>query len=246
MPLLTDKTAILETLNHHPERASRLWIEEGHERTWEALIQEAKRQGVAFRILPKEAFARKFKGVRSHACLERSDFLYTDGDELSGHVSTLHAPFLAAFDAIFDPQNLGNIMRSAACFSLDGLIIPKDRSCGVTEAVIAVSMGAVEHVKVARVVNLVRYLATLKEQGIFCYGLDEKAEQVLTEVDLKGPLCLVFGSEEGLRRLTRERCDGLARLPSNPAFPSLNVANAFAVSAYEVRRQRSVSSGRTR
>ena len=78
----------------------------------------------------------------------------------------------------------------------------------------------------------------MKKKNVFCYGLDERADLTLQEVDLTGPVCLVLGSEERLRRLTREKCDQLVRIPTNPAFPALNVATSFAIAAYEVMRQR--------
>ena len=77
----------------------------------------------------------------------------------------------------------------------------------------------------------------MKDAGVFCYGLDEGGEAPLFDIDLKGRICLVFGSEEGLRRLTKEKCDAIAKIPTNKAFPSLNVATCFAVSVYEVVRQ---------
>jgi 23S rRNA (guanosine2251-2'-O)-methyltransferase len=89
-----------------------------------------------------------------------------------------------------------------------------------------------------RVTNLSRYLDALKKRGVFCYGLDERGATALWEVDLTGSVCLVFGGEEGLRRLTKETCDALVRIPTNPSFPSLNVATSFALACYEVVRQR--------
>jgi 23S rRNA (guanosine2251-2'-O)-methyltransferase len=235
---LTDRKSVIETLKAHPGQARRLWIESGHERALDEPIRLAREQGVSFRVLPREAFHRKFKDAHSHLCLERDDFNYIEPEVILGQIHTQKDPLLCAFDGIFDPQNLGNIIRSAACFGVAGIILPKDRSCGVNDTVMGISRGAIEHVKMTRVVNLARFLDALKEAGVFCYGMDEGGEKPLWEIDLKGPVCLVFGSEEGLRRLTREKCDGLVRIPTAGTFPSLNVATSLALSLYEAERQK--------
>jgi len=235
---LTNRNSILEALREHPEGVRKLWIEAGHERTSEEYIREAKLKGVQFRILPKEAFARRFKEGKSHICLERDEISYADPDELIRGIDAGSPPFFCALDGVYDPQNLGNIVRSAACLGADAVILPKDRSCGITETVTNIARGAVEHVKIVRVVNLARFIDEIKGKGVFCYALDEKGAAPLWEIDLKGPVCLVFGGEDGLRRLTIERCDALVRIPTPADFPSLNVATSFAISAYEVKRQR--------
>jgi 23S rRNA (guanosine2251-2'-O)-methyltransferase len=238
VPLLTDRNSILELLRSHPRQAGTLWIEAGHERTLDELIVEARRCGARFRVVSRDEFSRRFKGVRSHIVLEREAFGSLDPDSLLARMRTAARPFLAAFDGISDPQNLGNALRSAACLGLDALILPKDRSCSITDTVSRVSRGAAEHVTVVRVTNLHRMLEELKRANIFCYGLDEQAGKNLWELDLTIPICLVFGKEEGMRRLTRETCDEIVRIPSAAGFSTLNVATSFAIAAYEVRRQR--------
>jgi 23S rRNA (guanosine2251-2'-O)-methyltransferase len=238
MPFLFNKNSILETIREHPYMARRLWIEAGYEGTSDECIKEAKKRGVSFRILPGEVFLKKFQGAKSHICLERDDVSYVDPDTFLEDIKSVSNPLICALDGIYDPQNLGNIIRSAACLEVNGVIIPKDRSCGITETVTGISRGAIEHVKIVRVVNLSRYLEEMKEIGIFCYGMDERGAVPLWKADLIGPVCLVFGKEEGLRRLTRERCDEILKIPTCNAFPSLNVATSFALSVYEARRQR--------
>ena len=105
-------------------------------------------------MIPKEQFARRFPAVKSHACLEREGFRYADPDALLAAIPSMPLPFLSAFDGIYDPQNLGNVIRTAACFSLDALVIPRDNACGVTEAVTNVARGGAEHVTICRVTNL--------------------------------------------------------------------------------------------
>jgi len=238
VPFLTDRNSIIELLRSNPAQAGTLWIEAGHERVLEELIAEAKRCGARFRVVSREEFARRFKGMRTHMVLERGVFSSLDPDALLARIRSTARPFLAAFDGISDPQNLGNALRSAACLALDALILPKDRSCSVTDTVSRVSRGAAEHVSVVRVTNLHRMLEELKRANIFCYGLEEQAGKNLWELDLTIPLCLVFGKEEGMRRLTRETCDEIVRIPTAAGFSTLNVATSFAISAYEVVRQR--------
>ncbi len=238
MLLLDDRNSILEVLRVNPGQAKRIWIEAGYERAADKLIQEARSAGVSFRVLPREEFARRFRGNRSHICLEREAFSYREPDSLIREITSLRNPFLGAFDGISDPQNLGNALRSAACFSMDAIILPKDRSCGVTETVSSIARGATEHVAVTQVTNLARYLEAIKKENVFCFGLDERGEKPIWELDLTIPICLVFGREEGMRRLTRDTCDEIVRIPAAPNFPSLNVATSFAIAAYEVARQR--------
>lgn len=237
MPYLIDKSSILDVIRNNPEYVRRLWIEEGFEGVSREVIKESKRQGVPFKIIPGDAFLRKFKDTKSHIVLEKEGMLYTDQDMLLNEIRQGRANTLCAFDGIYDPQNLGNIIRSAACMGVDAIIIPKDRSCGITDTVVNIAKGGIEHIRIVKVVNLARYIDEMKDAGVFCYGLDEGGEAPLFDIDLKGRICLVFGSEEGLRRLTKEKCDAIAKIPTNEAFPSLNVATCFAVSVYEVVRQ---------
>jgi 23S rRNA (guanosine2251-2'-O)-methyltransferase len=241
MPLLTDKNSILLALSERPRTIRRLSIEKGYERLAEQIIKESKRQGISFKVLPRDLFANQCKGEKCHMCLETDDFSYTDQDVFIGELSVRRNPLLCAFDGIYDPQNLGNIMRSTACFETDALIMPKENSCGVTEAVARVAQGALSHAKIVRVTNLARYLDEIKQSGVFCYGLDEGGAIPLWDADLTGPVCLVFGRESGLRRLTRDKCDGILRIPTSEAFRSLNLATSVAAAVYEVRRQRALA-----
>jgi 23S rRNA (guanosine2251-2'-O)-methyltransferase len=236
--LLDNKNSILEAIRVHPDEARRIWVEAGYERAADAVIQEARKLGISFRVLSREEFAKRFRGNRSHICLEREAFSYREPEAIVKAIGSIRRPFLGAFDGIADPQNLGNVLRTAACFGMDAIILPKDRSCGVTETVSGVARGATEHIAVAQVTNLARYLEALKKENVFCFGLDEHGKKHLWELDLTIPLCLVFGREEGMRRLTRETCDEVVKIPTAPAFPSLNVATSFAIAAYEVTRQR--------
>jgi 23S rRNA (guanosine2251-2'-O)-methyltransferase len=145
---------------------------------------------------------------------------------------------LLMLDQVTDPHNVGAILRSAAAFGA-GAVIMTERNAPNTTGVLAKSAsGALEHIPMLHVVNLARALDELREAGYWCVGLAEEGEKSLGEIDMSGRTVLVLGNEgEGLRHLTRQKCDELARLPTGGPIGSLNVSNAAAVALYEVRRQ---------
>ena len=149
------------------------------------------------------------------------------------------APLLLALDGVQDPHNLGACLRTAdACGAL-AVIVPKDRAAQLTPTVRKVAAGAAETTPVVAVTNLVRTLKLLKEAGLWAVGADATAGQAADAVDLKGPVVLVLGAEgTGLRQLTRQNCDFLARLPQLGAVESLNVSVAAGMLLYEAARQR--------
>jgi 23S rRNA (guanosine2251-2'-O)-methyltransferase len=149
-------------------------------------------------------------------------------------------PLLLALDRLQDPQNLGTLLRTALATGVDGLLLPEHRSVDVTPAVVRASAGAVEHLRVARVTNLSRALAQLKEHGLWIYGLDVHATQPFWEIDWRGPSAVVVGAEgSGLGQLVRATCDVLATIPMHADGPeSLNAAVAGSLVLYEAFRQR--------
>ncbi|WP_026478116.1 23S rRNA (guanosine(2251)-2'-O)-methyltransferase RlmB [Alkaliphilus transvaalensis] len=148
--------------------------------------------------------------------------------------------FILILDEIMDPHNLGSIMRTADAVGVDGIIIPKRRAVGLTAVVAKTSAGAIEYVPVAKVSNLAQTIDKLKKQGIWVTGADMSGEKEHYEMNLKGPIALVIGSEgEGMSRLIKEKCDFLVKLPMIGKITSLNASVAAAVLMYEVLRQRS-------
>ncbi len=147
-------------------------------------------------------------------------------------------PLLMAVDGLTDPHNLGAIVRSAEALGAHGLVLPQRRSAGLTGSVAKVAAGALEHLPVAKVVNLNRSLEQLKEEGYRVVGLAEEGTVSLIEADLDGPLVIVTGSEsQGLSMLTRKHCDQLIRIPLRGATPSLNASVATALLLYEIARR---------
>jgi len=148
-------------------------------------------------------------------------------------------PFVIVCDEIADPHNLGAILRTAECAGVHGVVIPKRRSAGLTAVVDKASAGAAEHMLVARVPNIPAALKELKEQGLWVYGTAAEANGALWKTDMKGPICLVIGSEGfGMGRLVAESCDFTVSIPLLGKVTSLNASAAAAIMIYEVLRQR--------
>jgi len=146
---------------------------------------------------------------------------------------------LLALDGLTDPQNLGGIIRSAEALGAQGLILPQRRSAGLTGSVAKVAAGALEHLPVARVVNLNRSLEKLKDAGYTVVGLAEEGPSTLSEIKFQGPLVVVVGSEDkGISLITRRLCDQLVRIPLKGVTTSLNASVATSIFLYEVARSR--------
>ncbi len=148
-------------------------------------------------------------------------------------------PLVLVLDGVQDPHNLGACLRTADAAGVDVVVAPRDRATGLTPVVRKVAAGAAETVPFAQVTNLARLLKDLKEHGLWIVGTDGDAEQLHYEASLTGPLGIVLGAEgSGMRRLTREHCDFVVKLPMLGAVESLNVSVATGVMLYEALRQR--------
>jgi len=149
-------------------------------------------------------------------------------------------PLLLALDSIQDPYNLGAIIRSALAAGVHGVILTKDRSAPLTGTVAKASAGAIAHMQICRVVNLVAALNYLKKEGVWIFGTAKDAPLSIYQTDFSGPACLVVGGEgKGIRPLVREQCDFLVTIPMQGGLDSLNSSVAAAVVLFEIARQRS-------
>ncbi len=148
-------------------------------------------------------------------------------------------PFWIMLDNLQDPHNLGAIIRTAYCAGADGVVIPRDRAAPPLPSVSKASAGALEHLPVVRVTNLVNLIRRLKKEGLWVAGLDARADHQVFTTALDGPLALVIGGENrGLRRLVKSHCDLHVAIPQARAFDSLNASVAAALVIYEIYRQR--------
>lgn len=147
--------------------------------------------------------------------------------------------FLLVCDEIEDPHNLGALVRTAECAGVHGVIVPRHHSAPVTSTVVKASAGATEYVAMAEVTNIVAALEELKEKGYWIVGLDGGGEREFREVDVSSPVALVIGNEgKGIRRLVREHCDHLVRIPLFGKIESLNASVAGALAMYDVALRR--------
>jgi 23S rRNA (guanosine2251-2'-O)-methyltransferase len=238
MNLLTGIHAVREALNAG-RALERVVIARGrHGERVEEIVRLARERGVPVRFenrgqLDRLAGKIEHQGVVALAAAQRAAAL----DDL-----LRTAPkdgLLVLLDSVEDPHNLGAVVRTALGAGAHGVVIPERRAAGLTEAVSRAAAGALEHLPVARVVNLVRAMEELKEAGYWLVGLDERAEKNYTEVDFTGAVGIVLGGEgKGLHELTRKRCDFLVSIPTTGPVRSLNVSVAAAVVLFEAVRQR--------
>jgi 23S rRNA (guanosine2251-2'-O)-methyltransferase len=202
------------------------------------VVDLARAVGVRLRLLPRADMDLLTPELRHQgvlALMPAAEFTGEDALDLPAAADGL----LLILDGVQDPHNLGACLRTAEAAGVSAVIVPKDRAVGLTPVVRKAAAGAAERIPVIAVTNLSRALGRLKELGYWITGLAGEAAESLYDVDLTGPVALVLGAEgEGLRRLTKEHCDRLVRIPMAGKAESLNVSVAAGVCLYEVRRQR--------
>lgn len=182
------------------------------------------------------------QGVIAHlGSLDFSDDHVMTEQLLIEHLKTSDSQLVLILDGVTDPHNLGACMRSADAAGVELIIIPKDKSASLNQTVRKVASGAAETIKLVPVTNLARCIERLKQLGFWVVGADDKAEKSVYEQDFSGATAIVFGSEgDGLRRLTKEKCDFLVSIPMAGNLSSLNVSVAAGVVLFEAVRQRNI------
>ncbi len=238
---LYGRNAVRESLRARRRGFRQLLLAQGMSRS--EIVAEITRRAQELRVPVQEVERARLDELTEGAnhqgvCLLASRYPY---EVLPNLMSTRGDPFYLVLDSLQDPQNLGTVLRTAEAVAVTGVVMPRHRAAEVTPAVVNASAGAVEHLRVAQVVNLARALEELKESGVWVVGLEAVPDaQPLWKVRLDGALALVVGSEgEGIRRLVLEKCDVVARLPLLGRVESLNASTAAAVALYEALRHRS-------
>jgi 23S rRNA (guanosine2251-2'-O)-methyltransferase len=238
MNWLTGFHAIEEALNAG-RPLDRIVIARGrHGERLEAIVRLAKARGVPVRFEDRQqvdrlAATHEHQGIAALAAAKRTAEL----EDLLGEKK--ERGLLVVLDGIEDPHNLGAIVRTSLAAGAQGVVIPERRAAGLSDTVERASAGALAHLPIARVKNLVRAMEQMKEAGYWLVGLDERAEKKHTDVDLTGRVGIILGSEgEGLHELTRKRCDFLVSIPTVGPVRSLNASVAAGVMLFEAVRQR--------
>ncbi len=233
---------VLAVLRYRPERLLELWVSaDRKDQRMDQLLDLAKKAGanvqrVKRQELDKRADDKHHQGVVASV---RPATPGTD-QQLSQLLDKLDAPpFLLVLDGVTDPHNLGACLRSADAAGVHAVITPRDRSAHLNPTVDRVSSGASQVLPLFQVTNLARCLKSLQQRGIWLTGLAGEASDSLYEANLQGPVALIMGAEgQGLRRLTRDTCDHLVRIPMAGQVESLNVSVAAGVCLFEALRQR--------
>jgi 23S rRNA (guanosine2251-2'-O)-methyltransferase len=239
MNLICGINPVIEALSAGTRHFDRLLVVKGlRSRRLSDAIRRATRLGIPLRFEMRETLDRMAGGVPHQgliAVVSAKPVL-----SLEHLLESARDPaLLVALDGVEDPRNLGAILRSAEAAGADGALLPERHSAGLSETVGRSSAGALEHVQVARVGNLVQALETLKARGVWVVGFDATGRERWDAVDLTRPVCLVLGGEgRGIRRLVREHCDHLVSIPHFGHVSSLNVSVAAGIALYEAVRQR--------
>jgi 23S rRNA (guanosine2251-2'-O)-methyltransferase len=234
--------AVREAWLNPSRQCHRLWTTEAGMAAMQEALDEATAKGLT-RPPPLSSEKSAIEHFLPHGSVHQGVALEVEPlaemslDDLLGQEN---APTLVIIlDQVTDPHNVGAILRSAAAFGAGAVIVTERNAPSATGIMAKTASGAAEHVPLISVVNIARTLDALKAENFWCVGLAEEGEKDLSESKLsEGRVALIMGAEgEGLRRLTRERCDDLARLPTSGRIGSLNVSNATAIALYEVKRQ---------
>lgn len=238
--LIFGRNAVTELLKSG-RSVNKLFIAEG---TRDGSIQKifalAKTAGVIVEFIQRDKLDTLCGGRHQGVAAKAAAINYSTVEEILELAESKHeSPFLILLDELEDPQNFGAILRTAEAVGVHGVIIPKRRSVQLNATVFKTSAGAAEYVKVAQVTNVAQTLKNLRGVGLQVVGSDMSAEVDFRQADLTGGIVLVIGSEgKGMRRLTRESCDLLIKIPMFGKINSLNASVAGAVLMYEIQRQR--------
>jgi 23S rRNA (guanosine2251-2'-O)-methyltransferase len=234
--------AVEALLRHHPKRVKQLWLAESRsEPRVRALLELAGQQRVPVGQKDRRELDEWAEGVHQGVVAEVSPSQVWGEAMLEELLDRCEGPpLLLVLDGVTDPHNLGACLRTADAAGALAVIVPKDKSATLNATVRKVACGAAEVIPLVAVTNLARCLEKLRQRGLWTVGTAGEAEQSLYQQDLSGPTVLIMGAEgKGMRRLTRDLCDYLVRLPMSGSVSSLNVSVATGICLFEAVRQRS-------
>ncbi len=240
MQKIFGRKPVLEALKAK-KNLSQIYIQYGlHGSLIDQIKQLAKKQNIKISQLSPQKFSKYSAGKNTQGIIAiKNDFELSQPEEIIAESKDKKFPLLLLLDSIQDTHNLGAIIRTAECSGVDGIIITSRNSATVNETVIKTSAGAVSHVKIAQINNLVNTIKYLKENGFWIVGSKLGNSLPYTDIDYKQPIALVVGNEEkGIRKLVADNCDFLAEIPMQGKIQSLNVSVATGILLFEVLRQR--------
>jgi 23S rRNA (guanosine2251-2'-O)-methyltransferase len=233
--------AVEALLRHHPRRVKQLWLAEGRQDPRvQTLVELASQQRISVGQRERRELDEWAEGVHQGVVAEVSPSQVW-GEAMLEELLDRHegVPLLLVLDGVTDPHNLGACLRTADAAGALAVVVPKDKSATLNATVRKVACGAAEVMPLVAVTNLARTLEKLQKRGLWVVGTAGEADQEIYQQDLRGPLVLVMGAEgKGMRRLTREHCDFLVKLPMAGSVSSLNVSVAAGVCLFEALRQR--------
>lgn len=233
--------AMQAVIENEPERLIEIWVLKGRDdERLINIVNQARRFGVSVQFCNRKVLDDKVKGEQHQGIVARAKPAKTlDESDLDRLLESTPVPLLLVLDGVTDPHNIGACLRTADAAGAHALIVPKDKSGGLTGTARKVACGAAEVVPFIQVTNLSRTLKQLQDKGVWVIGTAGEAEKLIYDCKLSGPMALVMGAEgKGMRRLTRETCDELVKLPMAGSVSSLNVSVATGVCLYEIVRQR--------
>lgn len=235
---------VREVIRARSSKVHEVLLEEGKNPKLDGLSKLASDNGAVVRRVPSRELDRIAKGGRHQGVIATADDLRVLAkEELLGDLEGAEAPLVLILDGIMDPQNFGAAVRGAVALGARHVVWPEHASAPLSPAMFRASAGAVEHARLARVRALPDLIHDLVDRGFTVVVLDAKGESDIANVDLRGPVAIVVGSEDkGSRGAVRRAATTLARLPMTSTIDSLNASVASAIALYEVRRQRSVNS----
>lgn len=234
MAFVTGKNTVIEALKSSRKVFRIFVVKSGLEDpkiAW--ILAKARTSGIPVTFLDKEEAGKLDFKIRQHVAAEVEDYKYADLRDILVRARSSRSSLVVFLDGVEDPQNFGNIVRTAEFFGSHGIVIRKKRSVQVTPVVERISQGAASRILISRVPNIARSIEMAKEEGFYVIGLEADGESILVPSEVPVKTAFVVGGENtGLSRLVREKCDAVMRIEGKGTINSLNVASAFAIACY--------------